>query len=366
VGAQEAEFRLPHPAGQDAAQVRHPFGETADPDLYVPRPASDAALEALLAAARGPGQGPAVLVGPPGLGKTLLLRRAGRRLGAAWKSVYLPYAALELEEFARLALGLLGEAEPGAEGGESAPLGEAAAPEASAALPALAEPEEAPVAEDVPEPRSAAAAEAPGRASDPVEALRARAREAAGRGGGIALLVDEAGSLPPGTARALGELVWRCGGSLVLVLAATDDARASRALAALGGDARAVRLAQPMTAEETAVYVAERLARTDAPGTTRERLDPATVERLHRLSGGVPRRLHDLAAQLLDAPAEQVDAAWWEALAARVATDLTAEANAGEAGEGAASGASTGLPEALEVDDSDLGPLAELEVDPSR
>jgi hypothetical protein len=71
-----------------------------------PRAATEQAL-ALVETLRE-GRRPAALVGPPGLGKTLLLHLVGQRLGARLRSVYLPYAALPLDELCAWALSLLG------------------------------------------------------------------------------------------------------------------------------------------------------------------------------------------------------------------------------------------------------------------
>ena len=62
-----------------------PFGLTADPDGYVPRPATEEALAALLKTLRE-GRRPAALLGPPGLGKTLLQNAAcsSYARGCAW------------------------------------------------------------------------------------------------------------------------------------------------------------------------------------------------------------------------------------------------------------------------------------------
>ena len=77
-------------------------------------------------------------------------------------------------------------------------------------------------------------------------------------------------------------------------------------LAALGAGARHVRIAQPMSGEETARYVAARLALSDAHDEpTRAALTAAQVGWLYRESGGNPRRLHQLVAWILhrDTPA---------------------------------------------------------------
>lgn len=225
-----------------------PFAVTADPDAYVPRPASEAALAALERAV-AEGRGPCALTGPVGIGKSLVLRVLERRLGRVYTFVVLPYAALGLDDIARWALGVLGRRL------------------------------------------------APG--DDPVAALLAVAERLASGRGALVLMLDDASALAPETARALVGLCGRSGGALRLVVVPVDDGRAGRVLAALGGDAVHVRLREPLGEAETAHFVRERLARAAAPPHVVERFDAETLARLHALSGGNPRRVQILAASVL-------------------------------------------------------------------
>jgi type II secretory pathway predicted ATPase ExeA len=224
-----------------------PFAFTCDPAAYVARPACEEALAALERALTA--RPIAALSGPPGIGKTLLLRVLESRIEPRLRCVYVPYGALDAAGLSRLVLGLLGRAVP-------------AGPE--------------------PERQLADAAEA---------------ERAAGRA--LVLLLDDANAVPLPTLRWLVALVDSLGGALRLLAVPVDDALAARVLAALGPGLAHVRFAQPMDVDETARYVAGRLARAGAPAATLARLTPDVVRWLHRESAGVPRRLHQLAAWLL-------------------------------------------------------------------
>ena len=76
------------------ATADDPFHATADPDAYVQRDSCEQALEELCAGL-GTGRQLFVLHGPPGFGKTLVLRLLPKRLQDAARMVYVPYGALE-------------------------------------------------------------------------------------------------------------------------------------------------------------------------------------------------------------------------------------------------------------------------------
>ncbi len=226
---------------------RDPFGVTADPGAYIPRLATERALAAL-EQGLAEGVGPLVLCGPAGLGKTLLLHVLALRLQPRLRAVVLPYSALSPAEICVWALDLLGE---------------------------------------------------PAQAGDPEAALLAHAARLQAQGSGLLLLLDDAGSMPADTARRMAQLAADSRGALRLVGAAVDDARSGRVLAALGADAREIRLSVGMDPRETALYVRARLERMGAGDDERRRFDAETLERISRSSGGVPRVVQQLASEVL-------------------------------------------------------------------
>jgi len=228
------------------AVLPDPFGLTADPEGYVPRDATEQVLEALVKTLRE-GRRPAALVGPPGLGKTLLLHLVGQRLDDRLRSVYLPYAALPLDELCAWALSRLGFSQ----------------------------------------------------SDDTIGDLIQTASHLLARGSGLLLLIDDVSAMPLPTARKLGDLVAASRGALRLLVAAAEGPSTSRMLAATGANVHLVRLLEPMTEEETQRYVAARLARARIPAEIAARFDAPTLQSIHRLSAGIPRRVHSVASAVL-------------------------------------------------------------------
>jgi type II secretory pathway predicted ATPase ExeA len=221
-----------------------PFADRPDPALYVPREASEHALDALLACVGLPDR-PAALLAPPGLGKTLLLHLLAGRLPAGLHGVYVPNPALAPADLCAWTLGCLGT----------------------------------------------------GDWPDPVPVLAAYVEHCGRQGGALVWLVDDAHDLPEETARWIGHLLPRWGGALRLVVAAIEDERA-KTLDALG-PLHAVRaLARPMSAGETRAYARARLGLAPVDATLRQRLE-AALEGIHRASGGIPREVSAAASDLL-------------------------------------------------------------------
>lgn len=221
--------------------ARDPFAPQADPALYVPRPETERALRELEAGVHTISRA-VTLSGPIGIGKTLLLRVLERRLRASLPCFFFAYPALSAEDLCRTMLVEL-DVEP----------------------------------TDAPEVVL-------------LEWLRRHAPS-----GRVVLIIDDADAMPRETALALGTLASATGGSLRLVLAASEGPDAEGVFAAVGDGRVDVRLARPMTAEETAVYVTARLGATGAAPDLQARFDARTLQRLHEESEGLPARLHALA-----------------------------------------------------------------------
>ncbi|MCP5059480.1 MAG: AAA family ATPase [bacterium] len=225
-----------------------PFGSTTAAEGYVVRPACERALDELLAAVRR--EAPCIaLVGPNGIGKTQLMRVLAERLAEETELLLLPYAALEFPDLCHWALGLLGEDQ--------------------------------------------------GPFSDPGGALLEAAARRASAGRRLILALDDASGLPIETARELSALVRQAPGELQLLVIPVDDPRAGRVLAALGSDVALVRFNTPMSAEESAAYIRERLRASGVGPAIQDRFTEQVLAWLHRESGGLPRELHILAVQFL-------------------------------------------------------------------
>ncbi len=224
-----------------------PFGLLANPSSYVPRPATETALQELERAVLL-ADAPVALAGPPGIGKTLLLRVLATRVAETLRSVHLPYPRLEADDLFHWALRELGI----------------------------------------------------GPVEDPQAALLDAAHPHGDDDLGLLLVVDDADALPPKSAESLFALNRRSDGELRLVLAVSDPERREQLVADSGGELVVVTLDEPMSAAETAAYVRARIAELEKQDPElRRRFHPEALAWVHRESEGHPVSVHVAAEALL-------------------------------------------------------------------
>jgi type II secretory pathway predicted ATPase ExeA len=213
------------------------FSPVPERGAYLARPATESALQAI-AGALAEGARAVALEGPPGLGKSLLLRLLAERLRPPFEVLHVSTGALPLADLLALALGR--RAKPGAR--------------------------------------------------PPAPLLACARRDAV-----VVLPVDDAEVLRPAAVRGLASLLRNAHGGLRLVLAVDDGP--SDPLLGLGRARVRIRLDQPLTPPELRAYVAARLERAGAPAALRHRLE-GQRERLLALSGGNPARVNRLVSEL--------------------------------------------------------------------
>ena len=287
---------MEHSPGQDS-----PFKNTVDAAAYIPRAETDRVLARIEEAVER-GDPITALVGPPGLGKSLLLHVLAERLSLRFRTAYVPFATVPAEEVYSWLLSHIdeevGEGEPGeaAEVGEdAAEVGEDAA-EVGDAADVGADAAEVGDAAEVAADAAGVGEDAAGLGEDDEaarEGLLRIARAAEREGSALVLLVDEVGSLSPEAAGELADLSREAGSALRLVVAAADDERSAAVLDGLGDGLEPLSFDTPMSAAETEAYVRAGLNRSKLPEHVCARFDSAAIEELHRASGGIARLLNE-------------------------------------------------------------------------
>jgi len=223
-----------------------PFSDGVTPYLYVTREATERALTGLVHCATEPAR-PAVLVGPPGIGKSLLLRLAAERVRDIGTRVFVPYPIVEPSDLCNLILNELGSP----------------------------------------------------RFEDPVFAFEAYLGHQREIGSGLLLVVDDMHVMPPTTIRWLGHRVVMSKGEFRLIAGALDDPCSEENIALLGPACETVAMRTRMRPDESERYIRERLRLARVPDAIRARFDRSTVAELHLLSGGNPRELNAAAAKIV-------------------------------------------------------------------
>ncbi len=230
----------------DLPRSTDPFASTPDPALYVPRRASETVISTLISLLRV-GSIQLALQGPAGIGKTLVLRLVAARLEGELRTLYLPHPTLPMDEIAAFILGLLDEPAGGC----------------------------------------------------PEEALENLARDLEQRGSSLAVLVDDAASMPLETAGYLRRLAAELQPALRLVFSLTDDPRAQDLIESDDSGIAIVPFATAMNLDETGEYIRSRLVGAErAPGECAA-FDEEVVASIHRRAKGVPQLVNVHAALML-------------------------------------------------------------------
>lgn len=238
-----------------------PFQSAPDPALYVPRRASERAVTEFERGLFQTLEAVVVLVGPPGIGKSVVLAEVARRLDGRCTCVTVDFAGLPLPELCKW---VLRELEAGESGGDSKGPG-------------------SPI-----DRLRTWFVRGPTRERDPEGALVQRALDLERTGRPLVVLIDDADEMDGRTAAALAKLAGRAQGALFIGIATCDD----RLLSSAGKRSVAVSLTDPMSHDETARYITARLDRSGAGRELRTRLDRDCVTKLHAYSQGNPRRVH--------------------------------------------------------------------------
>ena len=238
-----------------------PFQSAPDSALYVPRRASERAATEFERGLFQTLEAVVVLVGPPGIGKSVVLAEVARRLEGRCTCVTVEFAGMPLPELCKWVLRELEAVESGGDAsGPGSPIGRL----------------------------RSWMKRGPTRERDPEGALVQRALHLERSGRSLVVLIDDADEMDWRTAAALANLAGRAQGALFIGIASCDD----RLLASAGKRSVAVTISDPMTHEETARYITSRLERSGASRELRARLDRDCVARLHTYSQGNPRRVH--------------------------------------------------------------------------
>ena len=221
----------------------HLFVTNDDPRRYLPRPATEHALAQLEVRLLKDCAAATLLVGPPGIGKSLLLRVLVQQLRSTLRTVTLGAGDIDATTLCAFVLDQL-RADPG---------------------------------------------------DDPEHALLMLAADYGMKRSALVIALDSAEQLPLETAGRLGALAVTAGGSLRLVAAAQEPATALAR--ALGCEDDVVALRTPMNLRETQAHLEAALATGCAPPEVRELFHGLSAARIFRESNGIPSAVNAIAEE---------------------------------------------------------------------
>jgi len=116
----------------------------------------------------------------------------------------------------------------------------------------------------------------------------------------VLLLLDDADALAPRTEMWLFGFVRRSAGAVHALLAVRDERLAAELANAFQAGTTVLALDAPMSREDADAWVRAELARSGVCAALRARFDALAVSRIHTRSGGVPGRLREEAAAILE------------------------------------------------------------------
>jgi len=225
----------------------HLFVSNDDPHRYLPRPATEDVLMELEQRIVDDAAIATLLVGPAGIGKSMLLRVLAQRMRRTLRTVRLGAGDIDAPTLCAFVLDQL---------------------------------------------RMDAT-------DDPEQAILLLAAEWSTKRSALVIVLDAAEQLPLATAGRLGALALTAGGGLRIVAAAPEPA--TELACALGCAGDAVALRKPMDQCETQAYLQAALAASCAPPEVRELFHGPTAVRIFQESQGIPAVINALAEELLAA-----------------------------------------------------------------